>query len=126
VLCVRDQSNAQLALHFPAHQVEAAKRSWAEFVDLLRESGRFVKALSPPPNPSWARLSRACPWYFRVLLPPRSSSCLEAQEAQFTHARYLDVGCSGRPEKTSRFHQTGVEEHNPRGTIAAQKVETNR
>lgn len=47
-LCVGDQSNAHLAQHFPASQAEAAKRSWAEFIELLRASRSLMNVASQP------------------------------------------------------------------------------
>ncbi len=50
-LCVGDQSNASLAQHFPASQVEVAQRSWAEFVASLRASRALVDVASQTSNP---------------------------------------------------------------------------
>ena len=47
-LCVGDQSNAHLAQHFPASQAESAKRSWAEFIELLRASRSLMNVASQP------------------------------------------------------------------------------
>ncbi|MER2562766.1 MAG: hypothetical protein ABTQ32_18715 [Myxococcaceae bacterium] len=39
--CVKDRHNEALAQQFPAERVDAAKKSWHEFVELLRASRRF-------------------------------------------------------------------------------------